>query len=181
MMKKKISLICASLIALAATSFTSTEKKSENDLLENVFIEALKQENQRGTIDRNGVKYKWEIINLNKAPIYQLKILKEDKGSSNLVYSTDMEFKDNSLKIFLGKQNGYKWDIDRSSFILMKMAGSKITITAEGVMKNMVEAKFGITQQQLDGKNLPKENTVFHFTRHAVTHLIFKYKKAMKP
>lgn len=181
MIKKKISLICASLIALAATSFVSTEKKNENDLLENIFIEALKQENQRGTIDRNGVKYKWEIINLNKAPIHQLKILKEHKGASNLVYSTDMEFKDNTLKIFIGKQNGYKWDIDRNSYLMMKMAGSKITITAEGAMKNMVEAKFGITDQQLAAKNLPKEANLFNFTKHAVTHLIFKYKKAMKP
>lgn len=180
-MKKNLTLFFASAMLLASTSFTMNEKNDKlNAELGNVLHEVFVDDNPRGTIDRNGVKYKWE-YKVKNGSTFQLTVHKESKGSASLVYSTDMEFKDNVLKIYLAKQSGYKWDIDRNSFITMKIAGGKPVVTAEGAMKNMVEAKFGITEAQLATKNLPKENNLYNFTKHTVTHLIFKYKKAMKP
>jgi hypothetical protein len=173
----KSALLTFALASCGIFGFTtaSNEKSTENK----VFVD-IKQENPRGTVDRNGVKYKWEIEKKGTPGNYQLKIVKEHKGQSNLVYSTDMVHEGNTLKIYLAKQNGYKWDIDRTAFLLTTYSGSSASVTAEGKMKTMAEASFGITEAQLKSRNLPKKNGLYDLTKYAATHLVFKYKKALK-
>jgi hypothetical protein len=174
----KTAILAFSFATCGIFGFTTLHK--ENFAENSLFFEK-KQENPRGTVDRNGVKYKWEIEKKGTPGTYQLKIVKEHKGQSNLVYSTDMVHEGNTLKIFLAKQNGYKWDIDRTSFLLTTYSGSSASVTAEGKMKTMAEASFGITEAQLKSRNLPKKNGLYDLAKYAATHLVFKYKKALKP
>jgi hypothetical protein len=170
---KPFALLALSAASLGVFGFTAVSSNPESP-------SEIRQENPRGTIDRNGVKYKWELEKKN-GTTFQLKIVKEFKGQSNLVYSTDVVHEGSNFKLYLAKQNGYKWDIDRSSFISVTYGSTGVTMAVEGNMKNMVETNIGISEADLKKKNAPDKNTLYALCKYATTQLVFKYKKALKP
>ncbi len=151
------------------------------------------QDNPRGYETRNGVRYMYEILfKGHDKTKHTVRIKKEENGKSYLVYATDIigvnkpEDGHYMIKIYEAKENGYRWDIDRKSFIKMKFfPNGEVDPSVVGNMKNMKDNNHGYTSEQLKSKCSPgqKSNTNLQYIAYlkaACKYLILKYPKVFK-
>jgi len=153
---------------------------------------AVAQDLPRGYVTRKGVRYMYEIqFEGASSKKHIIRIKKEDKGRSYLVYSSNVVSvkKDDHhmIKIYEAHENGYRWDIDRESFIKMKfMNDGTIDPEVVGNMKNYVDNNHGLSSAELKAKCTPKDRggnanlQEIEYLKATCRYLIYKYTKVMK-
>jgi hypothetical protein len=195
MMMKWNALFLPSLLALlflfsahTAPKTAVTTPPSPSDLLIASEYVVL-QDNPRGLIDRKGVRYKWEIYKTPRAGKYQIKIMREQGGKSNLVYSSSVYAIDKGasggfmVKFLYAKEAGYLWKEDAKSTIkAVFKSDTDFTYEATGNMPNYEDNNHGLTDSQF--QNYVKPNTRFkndliRYVGATCNYVILKYHKLM--
>ncbi|MCC5945665.1 MAG: hypothetical protein JJT94_12080 [Bernardetiaceae bacterium] len=174
------------------SSYTQINPKDEPTIAKEILIASeyvTFQDNPRGLIDRRGVRYKWEIYKTPKAGKYQIKIMREKGGKSNLVYSSSVYALDRGasgyiVKFLYAKEAGYMWKEDAKSTIkAVFKSDTNFTYEVTGDMPNYADNNHGLTEAQLNAAIAPNtrfQSDIVRYVGATCNYAILKYYKLLE-